>query len=91
MPRAFNSIEVIHGDGGVGSIKKISFADEKISYEIRLGPSPDGRAISKTTSKYYPLDGVDINEEEIKIGQERSGAMLKVLEDHLIQNAESYV
>ncbi|CAH2080520.1 unnamed protein product [Thlaspi arvense] len=59
---------------------------EKICYEIQLVASEDEGTIAKTTSKYYSLDGVEISDDKIKTGQERSGAMFKVLAlyQHLI-------
>ncbi|CAH2080518.1 unnamed protein product [Thlaspi arvense] len=74
---------MIEGDALTGKL-------EKITYEIQLMASPAGGTIAKTTRKYYPLDGVETSEEEIKTGQERSRAMFKVLEDYLIKNPEAY-
>ncbi|CAH2080511.1 unnamed protein product [Thlaspi arvense] len=65
---------VIEGDALTGKL-------EMISYKIQLMASLDGGSIAKTTSKYYPLEGVVLSEDEIKTEQERSRATFKVLQD----------
>ncbi|THG03855.1 hypothetical protein TEA_000569 [Camellia sinensis var. sinensis] len=63
---------------------------EKICYEMELVPTLDGGSISKSTSKYYPLGDLVLNEEEIKAGMDKAGGMFKVVEDYLIQNPDAY-
>ncbi|GMP56999.1 hypothetical protein CsSME_00021261 [Camellia sinensis var. sinensis] len=97
LPQAFKSIVVIQGDGGAGSIKYTLIEGdllmgkfEKICYEMELVPTLDGGSISKSTSKYYPLGDLVLNEEEIKAGMDKAGGMFKVVEDYLIQNPDAY-
>ncbi|KAM7463116.1 hypothetical protein LguiA_031237 [Lonicera macranthoides] len=64
---------------------------ESISYEIKLEASPEGGCKGKNTSKYYPKEGVEIKEEEIKAGKEKAGGVLKAVEGYLLANPEAYV
>ncbi|KAL2494537.1 Major allergen Pru ar 1 [Forsythia ovata] len=64
---------------------------EKITYEIKFEPAPDGGSINKVTSNYYTKDDFKLKEEDIKAGKERVLAMYKVVEAHLLQNPDAYV
>ncbi|XVE82209.1 hypothetical protein DITRI_Ditri15bG0129100 [Diplodiscus trichospermus] len=142
VPKAFKSVEIIEGDGGPGSIKKITFGDgsqffefpritrpnyglgsqfnyvkhkveaidkdsftycysviefdalmnslEKISYETKLEPSPDGASICKSISKYYTIGDFEIKEEEIKAGKEKALGLFKAIEAYLLANPDAY-
>ncbi|KAL2463196.1 Major allergen Pru ar 1 [Forsythia ovata] len=63
---------------------------EKITYEVKFEPSPNGGSISKITSKYYTKDDFKLKEEDIKAGKERVLGMYKVVEDYLLQNPDAY-
>ncbi|XP_022761235.1 major allergen Pru ar 1-like [Durio zibethinus] len=125
VPKAFKSVEFIEGDGGPGSIKKITFGDgsrfnyvkhkveavdkdnftycysviegdalmntlEKITYETKLEPSPDGGSICKNISKYYTIGDIEIKEEEIKAGKEKALGLFKAIEAYLLANPDAY-
>ncbi|XP_022848816.1 major allergen Pru ar 1-like [Olea europaea var. sylvestris] len=64
---------------------------EKITYEVKFEPSPDGGSISKVTSKYYTKGDFVLKEEDIKAGKERVLGMYKVVEDYLLKNPDAYV
>ncbi|KAI3469648.1 hypothetical protein Pfo_026311 [Paulownia fortunei] len=64
---------------------------EKISYEVKVEPTPEGGSISKVTSKYYTKGDFMLKEEDIKAGKERVLAMYKVVEVYLLQNPDAYV
>lgn len=75
---------LIEGDGLMDKI-------ESISYEIKLEASPEGGCKGKNTSKYYPKEGVEIKEEEIKAGKEKAAGVFKAVEGYLLANPEAYV
>ncbi|XP_022847661.1 major allergen Pru ar 1-like [Olea europaea var. sylvestris] len=64
---------------------------EKITYEIKFEPAPNGGSINKVTSKYYTKGDFALKEEEIKTGKERVLGMYKVVEAYLLQNPDAYV
>ncbi|CAA2957012.1 major allergen Pru ar 1-like [Olea europaea subsp. europaea] len=64
---------------------------EKITYEVKFEPSPDGGSISKVTTKYYTKGDFVLKEEDIKAGKERVLGMYKVVEEYLLQNPDAYV
>ncbi|KAE8714214.1 Major allergen Pru ar 1 [Hibiscus syriacus] len=107
VPQAFKSVEYIQGNGEPGSIRKVTFAQgylifviegdplmnklDKITYEIKLEPSPDGGSICKTTSKYYTSGDIELKEEDIKEGKEKaSGILFKAIEAYLLENPHAY-
>ncbi|KAL3506003.1 hypothetical protein ACH5RR_031385 [Cinchona calisaya] len=64
---------------------------EKITYEVKFEPTPEGGSISKVTSKYYTKDDFTLNDDEIKAGKEKVLGMYKVVEAYLLQNLDAYV
>ncbi|KAF2289239.1 hypothetical protein GH714_031893 [Hevea brasiliensis] len=58
---------VIGGDPAL-----LNKALDKISFQIKVESSPDGGSIFKRSSKSYTIDGAEVNEEEIKAGQEKA-------------------
>ncbi|KAK4586586.1 hypothetical protein RGQ29_023656 [Quercus rubra] len=124
-PHTIKSTEIIEGNGGAGTIKKVTFHEgshfkflkhkidaidkenftynysvieggplsdkiEKISYETKLVPSPDGGSIFKSTSKYYAKDDFEIKEEQIKAGKEKAAGLFKSVEGYLLANPDAY-
>ncbi|KAF2313857.1 hypothetical protein GH714_018362 [Hevea brasiliensis] len=63
---------------------------EKVSYEIKMVSSSDGGSIIKTTTKYYPKENGEINEDQIKIGAEKGLALFKAVEAYLLANPDAY-
>ena len=57
------SYSVIEGDALMDTL-------EKISYEIKLMPSPNGRSICKSACKYHTKGDIEIKEDEIKGSKE---------------------
>ncbi|KAB1213914.1 Major allergen Pru av 1 [Morella rubra] len=125
-PQAIQKAEIIEGDGGPGTIRKITFGEgsqfkyakhkidevdeanfkynysvielddalgdklEKISYETKLVPSPDGGTIWKTSSKYYTKGDHEIKEEQIKAGKDlKSTGLFKAVESYLVAHLKS--
>ncbi|KAK6228613.1 hypothetical protein SCA6_000953 [Theobroma cacao] len=79
VPQAIKSSELLEGDGGPGSIKKITF-----------GEGPGGGSVCKSTSKYYTIGDNEIKEEQIKTGKERAFGMYKAVEAYLLANPDAY-
>ncbi|XP_050290762.1 major allergen Pru ar 1-like [Quercus robur] len=125
LPQAIKNVEILEGDGGPGTIKKITFGVdskfkylkhkiegidkenftysysviegdalmdtlEKISYEIKLTPSPNGGSICKSTCKYHTKGDIEIKEDEIKGSKERASGLFKVVESYLLANPDTY-
>ncbi|KAF2313853.1 hypothetical protein GH714_018332 [Hevea brasiliensis] len=125
LEKVVKNVEIIEGNGGPGTIKKTSFAEgrevkyiktqidatdkdnfthcysaiggdpwmdalEKVSYEIKMVSSSDGGSIIKTTTKYYPKENGEINEDQIKIGAEKGLALFKAVEAYLLANPDAY-
>ena len=63
---------------------------EKITYEVKFEPTPEGGSVSKVTSKYYTKGDFSLKEEDIKAGKEKVVGMYKVVEAYLIENPDAY-
>ncbi|XP_061344847.1 major strawberry allergen Fra a 1.07-like [Gastrolobium bilobum] len=121
LPNFIKSAELIEGDGGPGSIKKLTLAEglgyvnhkvdaldvenyvynysvvegsalseslEKICYEYKLVPSPDGGTVVKSATKYYTKGDAQLTEEFVKGNKERSAGFAKGIEDFLLANPD---
>ena len=77
------SYSVIEGDALMDTL-------EKISYEIKLTPSPNGGSICKSTCKYHTKGDIEIKEDEIKGSKERASGLFKVVESYLLANPDTY-
>ncbi|CAN6551303.1 unnamed protein product [Malus baccata var. baccata] len=121
-PQAIKTVEILEGDGGVGTIKKVSFGEgseynyikhkvegidkdnfvynysliegdvisdklEKISYEIKLVASGTGSSI-KNISHYHTKGDVEIKEEHVKAGKDKTLGILVLQEVVLNQLKE---
>ncbi|XVE90501.1 hypothetical protein DITRI_Ditri20bG0082700 [Diplodiscus trichospermus] len=76
------SYSVIEGDALMNKL-------EKITYDVKLEPSPSGGSICKTTSKYYTIGEFDIKEEAIKAGKEKTLGIFKAVEAYLLENLDA--
>ncbi|PIN16961.1 hypothetical protein CDL12_10383 [Handroanthus impetiginosus] len=118
MPQAVKNVEILEGDGGVGTVKLLHFGEgsqfksakhcvdaldtenlthsysiiegdalmdvlDSVTYHVKIIPTEDGGCVCKNRSIYHAKDGVEINEEKIKEGEEKAMAMLKAIEAHL--------
>ncbi|XP_050210875.1 major allergen Pru av 1-like [Mercurialis annua] len=61
---------------------------DKTSFEVKVSASSDGGSIIKSTSKYYPKPGCEINEERIKIGADKAFDMFKAIEAYVLANPD---
>lgn len=124
MPQTIESVEILEGDGGVGTIKLVNFGEgsqfksvkhrvdaldkenfkhshsivegdvlmgifESITYHIEIVATADGGCICKNRSIYNTKGDVQITEEKIKAGKERTVAMFKVIEAYLQANPDA--
>ncbi|CAN6558741.1 unnamed protein product [Malus baccata var. baccata] len=101
MAQVIKSIEIIHGDGGVGSIKQINFAEYTLDvenlvckYTLIEGDVLDDKikSISYEVSfhEYDAAGDLEINEEEIRGGKEGAMGMYKVVEAYLFESPGAY-
>uniref|UniRef100_A0A2N9HG67 Bet v I/Major latex protein domain-containing protein n=1 Tax=Fagus sylvatica TaxID=28930 RepID=A0A2N9HG67_FAGSY len=102
LPHAIKSAEILEGNGGPGTIKKITFhegyqfkfikhkidAIDKENYVYNY--SVIEGSIFKSISKYHAKDDVEINEEQIKAGKEKASGLFKAVEGYLLANPEAY-
>uniref|UniRef100_A0A6N2KPY7 Bet v I/Major latex protein domain-containing protein n=1 Tax=Salix viminalis TaxID=40686 RepID=A0A6N2KPY7_SALVM len=51
--------------------------------------TPEGGCKGTFVSKYFPKQGAEIKEEEIKEGKEKAAALYKVVEDYLVANPQA--
>nr|ANC48860.1 PR-10 protein [Hypericum perforatum] len=124
QPHVFSTGEIIEGDGGVGTVTKITFAPghpfkymlhrfdeldvancyckytlfegdvlrdnmEKVVYEVKVESVGTGSK-GKITVHYHPKPGCSVNEEEIKLGQEKAHALYKQVEEYLVANPDVF-
>ncbi|CAH9082598.1 unnamed protein product [Cuscuta epithymum] len=63
---------------------------ETISYDVKIEACGDGKCTCRTISKYHTKGDSVINEEEMKRGKEKSEAIFKAVEKHLVENPTIY-
>ncbi|KAG8499579.1 hypothetical protein CXB51_006240 [Gossypium anomalum] len=83
--QAFKSIDYIKGNDEPGSIKKITFEEEKITYETKLEPSSVGGSVSKISCKYYTIGDFEITE-GLKASKEKALQILKAVDTYVLAN-----
>ncbi|KAL6343754.1 hypothetical protein AAG906_027524 [Vitis piasezkii] len=104
LPQAIKCVEIIEGDGGPGTIKKITFGEAVLFFfsltrwyaagsqfnYVKLVASPDGGSICKNISKYHTKGDIQITEDQIKAGKEKAMGMFKAIEAYLLANPDAY-
>ncbi|KAL8263152.1 hypothetical protein R6Q59_024501 [Mikania micrantha] len=90
LPDVIKSIDIIEGDGGVGSIKQINYAGGFAKHKI---DELDEKTftISKMTTTIYTHGDFEIKEEELKAGKQKVLGLYKVVEAYLVKNPDAYV
>ncbi|EEF45608.1 major allergen Pru ar 1 [Ricinus communis] len=63
---------------------------DKISYETKMVPSPDGGSICKSITKYYPKGDSQIDVDQIKAAEEKALGMFKVVEAYILANPDAF-
>ncbi|CAI9771298.1 unnamed protein product [Fraxinus pennsylvanica] len=64
---------------------------EKITYDVKFEPTPEGGSISKVTSKYYTKGGFKLKEDDIKAGRTKVLSVYEAVEAYLLKNPDAYV
>ncbi|KDP36251.1 hypothetical protein JCGZ_09816 [Jatropha curcas] len=63
---------------------------EKMSFQLKFEATPDGGTIAKRSCKAYTIDGVEVNEEEVRAGLEMTTqhfyAIYKTFEAYALAN-----
>ncbi len=63
---------------------------ESVVYEVKFEASSDGGCVCKMTSEYSAKAGVELKEEDIKLGKDKAMGLYKVVEEYLAANPEAY-
>ncbi|KDP27866.1 hypothetical protein JCGZ_18946 [Jatropha curcas] len=125
LPAFIKNVEVLEGNGGPGTVKKLNFAEgndfkylitridsmdeenlacsytrfdgepwmetlEKVCYDEKVIPTPDGGSICQSIVKYYPKGDAKIDEEVLKAGHDRIMGVFKVIEAYLLANPDAF-
>lgn len=124
LPQSIKSSEIIEGNGGPGTIRKVTFVEgkgltyvkqkietideenfaysfsliesnvwmegvEKVIFEHKFVPTPEGGSICKRTSKYYIKDGAEIKEDQIKKDGKKTEGLFKAVEAYFLANPDA--
>ncbi|KDP36250.1 hypothetical protein JCGZ_09815 [Jatropha curcas] len=131
QPDAVTSFETLQGDGGPGSVRKLTFGAgspmthvidtidfldkenltfhysivggdptlidksiiEKMSFELKFEASPNGGTIATRSCKGYTVDGVEVKEEEVRAGLEKTNqiflGVFKIFEAYALANPDA--
>ncbi|KAL0283750.1 UNVERIFIED_CONTAM: Major allergen Pru ar 1 [Sesamum angustifolium] len=103
MPQAIKNVEILEGDGSVGTVKLIHFGEgsqyksvkhhvdaldtENLTHSYSI--VEDGGCICKNRSIYHAKGGFELSEEKIKEGKEKAMAMFKAIEAYLQAKPEA--
>ncbi|KAK7246342.1 hypothetical protein RIF29_41208 [Crotalaria pallida] len=120
---SIQSVETIEGNGGAGTIMKVTLVDggrsrsslhkveaideanlvynysvfgftqmhdtwEKILFETIFEEAPNGGSIRKTKVKYFTKGDAEVSEEVFKNDKIRADALVKFLENYLLENPD---
>ncbi|PON88206.1 Bet v I type allergen [Trema orientale] len=100
-PQAVKSAEIIQGDGGVGTNKKITFGEgSNFNYVKHMVDGVDNENFvysysliegeRSSTSKYHTVGDVEIKEEHVKEGKEKASHLFRLIESYLVENPDAY-
>ncbi|KAJ6725287.1 hypothetical protein OIU85_023137 [Salix viminalis] len=126
LPEHIKSCEIIEGNGGPGTIRKITFVEgkelsyakqkleaideenltysfslieanvwkdavEKVTYEHKFVPTPEGGSICRRTSTYYIKgDAAEINKDQINdVYGKKTAGLFKVIEAYFLANPDA--
>ncbi|KAJ6870483.1 major allergen Pru ar 1-like [Populus alba x Populus x berolinensis] len=125
LPEHIKSSEIIEGNGGPGTIRKITFTEgkelnyakqkieaideenltysfslieadvwkdavEKVTYEHKFIPTPEGGSICKRTSTYYIKGDAEVNKDQIKdvYGKKTAGLFKAAISSAMLRRSE---
>ncbi|GJR48103.1 root allergen protein-like protein [Tanacetum coccineum] len=96
-PQAFKSIDLIKGDGGVGSIKRTTYGDgdalmglDSVTHHFKLVPSADGGAVFKDSVVFKGKGDAKPTEETLNQFKELFKNTFKAQEAYAIAHPEVY-
>ncbi|KAL2463503.1 Major allergen Pru ar 1 [Forsythia ovata] len=78
MPTAIKKYELLHGDGGVGSIAQTTFHDDSVN----------GECIIKIIIDYHTKGDAELKEEEIKAIKDQALGFYTVIEEYLLAHPD---
>ncbi|KAF9606309.1 hypothetical protein IFM89_024977 [Coptis chinensis] len=98
MPQVIESIAILEGDGGVGTIKQANFTDggqlgkkvEWASNHITVESASDGGCVYKVSCEYKTLPGVEYTDEEIQFAKNGMAGTFKAVESYVLANPDAY-
>ncbi|KAK4356957.1 hypothetical protein RND71_022567 [Anisodus tanguticus] len=97
MPQVVKNIEIVEGDGGAGSIKKMNFVEgdvlgdklESIFYDIKFEASGNGGCVCKSITEYYTKDDYVLKEEEHNEDKNQGIELFTTVEAYLLANVRT--
>ncbi|KAL0456911.1 UNVERIFIED_CONTAM: Major allergen Pru ar 1 [Sesamum latifolium] len=96
MPQAIKNVEILEGDGGVGTVKLIHFGEgsqyKTVKHRVDALDTENlttATALLKNRSIYQAKGGFELSEEKIKEGKEKGMAMFKAIEAYLQANPQA--
>ncbi|RVW59984.1 Pathogenesis-related protein STH-2 [Vitis vinifera] len=84
MPQWIKSIDIIQGDGGVGTIKQTNFTRDEFMDD------GEGGSICRMLSEYETVGDVVFRDEDIEEGKEKATELFKPVEAFLLANLDAY-
>ena len=63
---------------------------EKVTYDMKFEANQDGGCIVKNKITYYTKGGVQINEDQIRLGEDKVAGLYKGVEAYLLANPDAY-
>ncbi|KAF3432413.1 hypothetical protein FNV43_RR27153 [Rhamnella rubrinervis] len=63
---------------------------EKFCYDIKFETNKDGGSIVKSKVTYYTKAGVEISEDQLRIGEDKIAGLYKGVEAYLVANPDAY-
>ncbi|KAF3432414.1 hypothetical protein FNV43_RR27154 [Rhamnella rubrinervis] len=63
---------------------------EKFSYDTKFEANQDGGSIVKSKITYYTKAGVEISEDQLRIGEDKVDGLYKGVEAYLVANPDAY-
>ncbi|KAF3432412.1 hypothetical protein FNV43_RR27152 [Rhamnella rubrinervis] len=63
---------------------------DKYCYDIKFEASQDGGSVVKSKITYYTKAGVEISEDQLRIGEDKVAGLYKAVEAYLVANPDAY-
>ncbi|KAI3756642.1 hypothetical protein L1987_56464 [Smallanthus sonchifolius] len=97
-PQVFKSIEILEGDGGVGTIRLFTFGDwdnlmgilDSINHHVKIVPSADGGCVFKQTIIYNCKGDEKPSAEVLNFEKELYEKTYKAIEAYAVAHPEAY-